>query len=112
MPFSVPATSMANWRDSTTHGPAITKSGFSRPTSNPHNFITGTLCDILHGFIRSRHRLAGFGVGNSSLHKSLEQRMSGTRRRGKFRVELTRHEPRMIGEFDRFAQTVLGRQTA
>src|SRR4249919_610790 len=37
--FSLPATSICNCSDSTTHGPAIRNRGRSNPASNPHKSI-------------------------------------------------------------------------
>src|SRR4051812_18205572 len=41
-------------------------------------------------------------------HEAREQRMTVTRRRGEFRMELRRHEPRMTRQLDDLDQSVLG----
>ena len=87
--FNSPAVSIASCRDSTTHGPAITKSGLSSPASNPHSFIAAvpgrrqarshyspvTRCfsgaRLLAGLRRGRPRL-----GQRGLDERLEQRMA------------------------------------
>ncbi len=40
--FSVPAVSIASWRDSMTQVPAMRKNGWSRPTSKPQSFMPMT----------------------------------------------------------------------
>src|SRR4051812_21859169 len=40
--LSLPAVSNASCRDSTTHGPAMTKRGCSSPAGKSHSFMVGT----------------------------------------------------------------------
>src|SRR6266571_2956622 len=93
--FRDSAVSIAIWRDSTTHGPAIRNSGLSSPTSKPQSFM-----------LSSRDRglgLAGL-VLQCRLDESREQRVSGTRGRGEFWMELAADQPGMRRQLDHFAQ--------
>src|ERR1044072_3177220 len=117
--LSSPAVSNASCPDSTTQGPAITKSGRSRPTSKPHNFMDGLapvrrffrfpegtkpcLCDVLQAFRRRRVQQLRTGVIERSPHEGFEKGMPGARRRSEFGMELAAHEPRMVRELDHFA---------
>src|SRR5947209_13439900 len=85
--FSLPATSICSCSDSTTHGPAIRKSGRSSPTSNPQSFMpTRSGRDLFDAFGRVRQR---------RVDERLEERVPAPRRRLEFRVELDADEPRM-----------------
>src|SRR6266581_6304625 len=93
--FRDSAVSIAIWRDSTTHGPAIRNSGLSSPTSKPQSFM-----------LSSRDRglgLAGL-VLQCRLDESREQRVSGTRGRGEFWMELAADEPGVRRQLDHLAQ--------
>src|SRR5258708_13748499 len=82
--FRDSAVSIAMWRDSTTHGPAIRNKGLSRPTSKPQSFM-----------LSSRDRglgLAGL-VLQSGLDERRKERMAPAGRRGEFRLELAADEP-------------------
>src|SRR5258708_22299870 len=76
--FRDSAVSIAMWRDSTTHGPAIRNRGLSRPTSKPQSFM-----------LSSRDRglgLAGL-VLQSGLDERGKERVAAARGRREFRVE-------------------------
>src|SRR5882672_3886614 len=93
--FRDSAVSIAIWRDSTTHGPAIRNRGLSRPTSKPQSFM-----------LSSRDRglgLAGL-VLQSGLDERGKERMAAAGRRSEFRVELAADQPRVRRQFDHFAQ--------
>src|ERR1700704_1432358 len=93
--FRDSAVSIAIWRDSTTHGPAIRNKGLSRPTSKPQSFM-----------LSSRDR--GLGLAGLILQSGLDEcgkeRMAAARGRGEFRMGLATHEPRMRRQLDDLAQ--------
>src|SRR5665647_1946580 len=92
--LSSPAVSSASWRDSTTQGPAMRKSGLSKPTWKPQSFISG---DVLQASGHFRwHSALRFGIGHGGLDKGLEQRMAVMRRGSELGVELAAYEPRML----------------
>src|SRR5215467_3294178 len=97
---SSPAVSSAIWRDSTTQGPAIRNSGWSRPTSNPQSLISGGDRGL---------RLPRL-VEPCGFDERGEQRVPGPRRGGELRVELTAHEPRMPRQLDHLAQLLALRE--
>src|SRR5258706_2378962 len=93
--FRDSAVSIAIWRDSTTHGPAIRNRGLARPTWKPQRFM-----------LSSRDRglgLAGL-VLQSGLDERGKQRVAAARGRREFRVELAADEPRMRRQLDHLAQ--------
>src|ERR1700716_3993265 len=92
--FRDSAVSIAMWRDSTTHGPAIRNRGLSRPTSKPQSFM-----------LSSRDRGLGL-VLQSGLDERGKERMAAARGRGEFRVELAADEPRMRRQLDHLAQVL------
>src|SRR3954453_1469832 len=135
--LSLPAVSNASWRDSTTHGPAITNKGCSSPAWKSHSFIVGTSAKR-----RSRHLASGdvlepvrghelarqgggfdWSVAQNTLAASpcpmldacadecRKQGMPGARRRGELRMELTCDKPRMIGQLDHLAQVLVRRNS-
>src|SRR5262245_32278954 len=84
------AVSSAIWRDSTTQGPAIRNSGWSRPTSNPQSLISGG-----DRGLRLPRLIEPCGFDERG-----EQRVSRPRRGGELRVELTAYEPRVPRQLD------------
>src|SRR5882672_11501619 len=79
--FSRPATSSCSSRDSTTHGPAMRKSGLSRPASKPQSFKLRLLKVCRRGAGRAR-------VAQGRFDERFEQRMPVARGGSEFRVEL------------------------
>ena len=65
--FSRPATSICSSRDSTTHGPAMRKSGLSRPASKPQSFTLRRLRECRPGAERGR---AGEALRHAGIHTS------------------------------------------
>src|SRR5450432_3236170 len=107
--FNLPATSICNCSDSTTHGPAIRNRGLSSPASNPHRFMVKVR--LSGDELRARpHRITtdsavplerGVDVGD-------EQWMAAARIRRELGVELTAEKPRMVTQLDHFAQVAGG----
>src|SRR4051812_3362155 len=118
--FNWPAVSKASWRDSTTHGPAMTNNGCWRPASKWQSFMvrsagsrtreraSGDVLEPICGHQLARQcrnfdlRVVAHGSATTPARALLDpgaderskQRMAGARRRGEFRMELARHEPR------------------
>src|SRR5574343_579796 len=94
--LSWPAVSSCSCNDSITHGSAIRKKGWSRPTSNPHSFIGLSL------------RVARFGVAGG-FDEAGEQRVAVTRGGQELRMRLAGQEPRMRRNLDHLDQQAVHR---
>src|SRR6266496_5152505 len=105
--FSCPATSICSCSDSTTHGPAMRKSGASRAASKPHSFIQRAASDRrdqLGDGVRGAVSLPLKLVRERGTDEADEERMAAPRIRREFRVELAAEEPRVLRQLDHFAQ--------
>src|SRR4051794_5960967 len=101
MSFNVPATSICNCSDSTTHGPAIRNRGRCNPASNPHSCISSERRDKL-GYRRSRRAvvLVALLPHQRRADEPEKQGMTPARIGREFGVELTAEEPRVLRQFD------------
>src|SRR5690606_8078813 len=106
--FSWPATSSCSCSLSTTHGPAIRKNGWSRPTSKPHSCIS---TPSLPWWSASRRRFlqelaAGLALARGA-DEADEQRMAAARGREELGMGLARDEPGVVRQLDHFHQQVV-----
>src|SRR3954452_19070233 len=100
--LSLPATSICNCSDSTTHGPAIRNRGRLSPTSKPQSFTTGSGDELRWG----THPLGSYVAValQGCAHEGDEQRVTAPRIGGELRMELATEEPGVVGELDGLAQ--------
>src|SRR5512135_1634802 len=89
--FRRPAVSNTRSRDSTTQGPAMRKSAWSRPALKPHRSM---------GSCRQSGLALARLIVHRGLDEGLEQRVAAARRGSEFRVELAAEEPGMRGQLD------------
>src|SRR5579859_633134 len=104
--LSLPAVSIAICLDSTTQGPAMTNSGWSRPTSKPQSFMSGHALDLGQTAL---DLAVAFAIAHGSVDEGRKQRMAVARRGREFGVELATDEPGMARQFHHFREVLAWR---